>query len=234
MAKIERTRIYIQSGGRSPSRFMWFHNPKPNEMLMGISGLSSPSAVLDSEFPERIVSAGEMRNLRFLYTDAKKVLKPIDHITMHPDGTFHIRTRDEGLYIHELRRVEPVSPDTSPFLEFIVLSDRARMYASATDKPKTPNQVLTTQPDEAVQIMGVFSGSRYDLETVFAGMITGLGVKGGAPCLRLGSDTLKGLLYWQVQNPPEAIFSNRPRGTMLHFRYPVAADRFLVKSFLFS
>jgi hypothetical protein len=213
---------------------MWFHNSKPSEMLMGINGLSSTRAVLDSEFPERIVSAGEMRNLQFLYIDAKKVLKSFDHITCHPDGTFHIRTRDEDLYVHQLKRVEALGRDTPVFFEFIVLSDRGRFYASTTDEPKAPCLVLKIQRDATVQIMGAFSGARYDLESVFAGMIPALGGEAGAPAFRLRSGTLKGMLYWQVSNPPEAIFSTRPRGTLFLIRFPVGADRFLVKSFLFT
>ncbi len=168
--------------------------------------------------------------------DAQKVQKPTDHITCHPDGTFHIRTKDEDLYVHRMKRVEPLAADTPIFLEFIILSDRARNYAVRSAAAKTPSVVVRIRPDDVLQVRGVFSGARFDLESVMAATIATLRQRQAfaQPVIKLDGSTLKGLLYYEAVSPPEEVFAQRPRGTILSFKFPVGPDVYLVKAFLIT
>ena len=234
MARARPIRIYIQTEENRFARFLWFHNPHPNEMLMAISGLNSSTSVLDSEYPLREVSEAELVALQYSYADATRILRPVDHITCHPDGRFHIRTRDEDLYVHRMQRVEPLGPDTPIYLEFVILSDQAGHYNSTTKEPKNPHVVFKAQPEHLVVLRGMFSGARFNLEKIFGDTITSVTGDRNFSSIHVKGETLHGYLHWQALSLPDEVIKSRPRGTILSFKFPLAGDRYHIKSFLFA
>src|SRR5262249_23247247 len=163
--------------------------PRPDEMLMALSGLDSTTSILDSEYPVRDVSESDLLAMRYEYADAKSIRKPVDHITCHPDGRFHIRTRDRDLYVHTMQRVEPLGPDTPIFLEFTILSDKVRNYTSLVPELKAPCVPMRVHPDAYVAIRGMFSGSNYDLESTLVRTVAQATANQNPPYIRLLGNT---------------------------------------------
>jgi hypothetical protein len=227
--------VYIQAGNLPVCRFLWFHNWKPNEMLMGIYGLRSEQVVVKYMFPERVVTREELKGLTFNYSAMTEINKTIDHITCHSDGTFHIKTTgDEEVYTDTLKRIEPLGPDTPMFLHFIILSDVAEKYSNPTSKLKEPYTIIGTcdKQQEIIVIEGRFSGAKYELEEEMARNIFQWSPVAGM--VRLTSGTLKGVLCPQCRLWPQEVLRDRPSGTIVLFIFPVAQDQFLIKGFAFS
>src|SRR2546426_1675737 len=144
---------------------MWFHNYAPNEMLVGLHGATGQPATLRYIFPEYEVPTSQLSAVRYDYASAIKVDKAIDHVSCHIDGRFHIKTRDDqDLYIQSMRRTQPLGPDTSTFLEFIVCSHLASSYRPIEGKPKKPFAFVGLHDDQIVCLRSMFSGARYPLE----------------------------------------------------------------------
>ena len=177
---VEPTRVYFRRDSDF-SRVMWFHNNKENEMLIGFYGLSQKKPILKSIFPDRQVTLVDLKALSFSYAAIKSVNKKIDHITVHGDGTFHIKTiGGREIYMDTLKRVEPLGPYTPTFLDFIVLTHTPDKYKMTTTQPKKPSTWIDSQDDRIFIIEGKFAGANYEkLEKEMADRLAfDIGVKG--------------------------------------------------------
>ena len=236
MSRIEPTRCYLRNDDGSFSRFLWFHNHKPNEMLIGLSGLTSKRASLDYMIPDRVVSRDELQALHASYSDAIEVKKPTEHITCHSSGSFHIKTIDgNDLYVHKLQREEPLGANTSIFLDFIILSDLGKNYSCRTKSVKMPAVCFDVQPMDCIAIRGMFSGANYNLEKVMVGTVSKVTNQRAVfkRMIRLAGNTLKGILWYETTTVTEEI-PGRPSGTFVSFCFPTGEDSYLVKAFVFG
>ena len=108
------TRLYIRTNRREYRRLAWFHNHRPNEMLLGIYGQGGRPAVLAGMWPEREVSSNDLKDLGYEWKDMVKVGTVLDHVTCHADGTFHVKTSGGALaYSQTMKRTEPLGKETS-------------------------------------------------------------------------------------------------------------------------
>lgn len=233
MRRPSRITVYLQSEESRFARFLWFHNPKPNDLLLGISGLTTPTSLLDSEYPTREVTEAELSALHYEYKDAIRIMKPVDHITCHADGRFHIRTRDKDLYVHRMQRTAPLGSDTPIFLEFVVVSDQVSNYQSIEARPKNPSITLKVQPHHLLALRGMFAGLRYNLERVFNETVASVIGDQQPSRIHVKGETIQGLIHMQALTWPPAVVEARPHGTILSFKFPMAVDRYHIKSFLF-
>jgi hypothetical protein len=135
----EPVRLYIRRNS-DYAHLMWFHNNKPNEMLIGFHGLYQKQPFLQGIFPERQVTSSDLKDLPFKYSEIQPMNEKIDHITCHADGTFHIKTiGGKEVYSDTIKRVEPLGPDTPTFLESIVLTQMSDKYTMTTAEPQKPS-----------------------------------------------------------------------------------------------
>ena len=89
MPRNEPTRVYVRTADKQFAWLLWVHNNRPNEMLLGAYGLDGHPAIITYEFPERVHTRGEPRELKFHYEEASPVHLNIDHFTCHADGRPH-------------------------------------------------------------------------------------------------------------------------------------------------
>src|SRR5688572_28426242 len=163
MAIPDPTRFYARTQDGLHRAIMWVQNVRPNEMLLGFYGLNQNVSLLRGEWPDREVGPDEFTQ-RYRWEEMQNVGQRFDHITCHPDGKFHVKVAGGGVpYRHELKRVEPLGPDTPLFLEFMVLTDRIGNYQVTLEESKTPNCVVSATHDESLAFLGFFAGSKYDL-----------------------------------------------------------------------
>lgn len=228
------TNLYLRFPSGDHARLAWFQNNKPNEMLMNVYGLGGGVPIIRHEFPlveQRLTKTG---HVDYRYADAKQMNTTLDHITCHADGRFHLKTIDnKNLYIHEMRRTEPLGPNTSVFLEFILMTDMVDRYPVVPGPPKQPYVDVNVQPGTFVSIRAAFSGASHALEGHIAGVIDSM--SGGRPAvvpgISLKSGTLRGsLLVYKATASPE-MRRERPPGTVLSFAFPVEDGMWHIKTF---
>lgn len=227
------TRAYLRTKDDEFRPLFWVHNNKPNEMLLGLYGLSKTTPVLRCMWPERTLQTSELANVHYDYGNGIEVGAPVDHITCHADGRFHVKTKGGGeVYIQSMRRTEPLGPNTSTFLELILVSDLARHYAITKGRVKYPHVWFGLNHDRCFALRGMFSGTNYPVEPrMLATMAQFPGQHGG---MILTSGTLKGVLMGHPKTLGEEALAARPRGTLLSFKFPVGADVWHLKTFLFE
>lgn len=227
-------RVYLQSGEGRFARLLWFKNNKDNEMLMGFSGLSQKQPILSWTFPEFETDDEKVGSLTYNWKDAEKVEKRVDHVTIHADGTFHIKTKErEDLYIHEVKRPGAVGVDSSTFLEFIVMSDICRNYKCTAGSPRKGDMAFGIEQDHVLWLRGMFSGINYDLEDYALRLVGPENLRRGELTIRMPCRTLKGiLLFRNLGPPPRTSYGTRPPGTQAFFNLKVG-DKALLKTFMF-
>jgi hypothetical protein len=212
---------------------MWFHNTAANEMIMGFYGLSNKQGRLDFMFPERIVSKEELRWLNFSYFSIERIGEEADHITCHADGTFHIKTiGGKEIYRDTMKRQEPLGANTGIFLDFLIITDPAGNYRITTTEPKYPYLWIDSKEEQTFIMEGKFSGSNYPLEVEMGRRVATY--SNLEPGLLVGASTLKGVLWPRLVQIPEESFLNKPKGTIVLFKFPVANHSYLVKGFVFN
>ena len=147
-------------------------------MLIGFYGLHQKQPVLQGIFPERQVTASDLKDLPFEYSEIQAMDEKIDHITCHADGTFHIKTiGGKEVYRDTMKRVEPLGPDTATFLEFIILTQISNKYKMTTSVPQHPHIFIDHLDDHIFIIEGRFSGVNYkELEKEVVGRLGQIGV----------------------------------------------------------
>lgn len=230
-------RLYFQKGPDAFAPFLGFEEINSSELLFGVYGLDRKAPSLTVRFSDREVTDEELLDLQWEYKAARQMRAPADHFTCHQDGTFHLKAHRsvQPLYSDRLRRAEPLDPKTSRFLDFLVLSDRVEEYRCVVRHPKRPAIRIVAEPRAVVFIRGRFSGLEYNLEKEAEQETARIR---GAPHTVLAHtvswSTMKAVLMIQKQYPPSEVFQNRPRGTLVLFRFNVSEHRHLIKAFGFS
>jgi|SRR5215212_6996011 len=180
----------------------------------------------------RQVSSSHLKALPFKYIDIEHMNEKIDHITCHADGTFHIKTiGGEEVYRDTTKRVQPLGPDTPTFLEFIILTQMSDKYKMTATQSQYPHIFWDHLDDHIFVIEGRFSGANYkELEKEVAGRLGQIGVT-VSPGFSLNTSTLRGLLFVQAIKMSRDALTNRPDGTIIIFKFPISADKFMIKGF---
>jgi len=214
-----------------------FHNYSANQMLMEIYGLHGQKAVMTYVFPEKIVKEEELSAVDFLWPDAIEINKPIEHITCHKDGTFHIKTKSrKDLYVERMSHTRPIGPDVDAFLTFKILSEIAVRYQTVPLPLEEPNAWFSVPDNDALVMEGAFAGSKYNLEQEFGSTILHRSGKSGVavPVVRLMSGTIKGLFHCYTTPIPDKSYRNKPEGTFISFKFPVDNVSYAIKGFFFK
>lgn len=81
-------------------------------------------------------------------------------------------------------------------------------------------------------IEGKFSGANYQLEKEMVGRI--LGYLNPAGCIMLNGHAIKGILWARTILAKQENLDNRPKGTIILFKFPIANQSYLIKGFIFS
>jgi len=235
-AGMEPTRLYLKTSTGGYRRLLWFHNHRPNEMLMGTYSLTGGPAILGHEFPEYELDESELASVRYDHGQAVTVGQPVDHVTCHADGRIHVKTRTEARYVHAVQHVEPLGPNTGTFLRFIVITDLVQKYSSISGPPKSPYAWIQGDEQQLWLMQGAFSGKNYHLEADIAATIQHLAGDQAViqPAVQLVSGTLKGLVWGQPRVVPAEMLNNRPAGTIVSFKFPAAHSRWIIKTFIFQ
>lgn len=228
----ERTRGYIRTNSTFRSLF-WVHNNKPNEMLLGLYGLRTKVPTLRRLWPDRELRSADLKSIRYRFGDATEVGEHVDHITCHADGRFHVKTLGgETPYIHQMQRVQPIGAETSTFLNVQIVSDLCENYLNTSENPKPPSVLLGADADQFVSLRAWFSGAKFDLMPEVTAVLGGFHESAAVVTLEFG--TLRGVVVSTATRLTAAARDARPRGTLLSFNFPVAPDRWHVKTFLFD
>jgi len=226
--------VYLRTKEEEFRPLFWVQNNKPNEMLLGLYGVSATTPILRSMWPERTLETADLANVHYDWSSAVELGVPVDHITCHGDGRFHLKTRCGGdLYIQSMQRTKPLGPNTSTFLELVLISDLAQHYTASTRPVKYPHVWFGINQDQYLALRGMFSGVNYNVEQdMLATMAQYQGQHGG---IVLTSGTLKGVLMAHPKTLGEqARQTGRPRGTLLSLKFPVGPDIWHLKTFLFG
>jgi hypothetical protein len=134
-------------------------------MLLGAYGLDGHPAVITYEFPERIYTRGDPREVDFRYAEASRVRIKIDHFTCHADGRFHAKARESEVLYSQVEHVcESLGRASPPFLRVSVVSDELRLYAPISREPKKPHVWFRADPESIFAMNLVFSGVDYKLQ----------------------------------------------------------------------
>lgn len=123
------TRAYLRTPQKQYRPLFWIQNSKPNELLFGLYGLTETTPTLHCSWPEQTVPSGTPVQLCYAYQDAIDVGIPLDHVTCHADGKFHLKKKKgQEIYFQRMQRVQPLGADTPTFLDVTVVSDLAQHY----------------------------------------------------------------------------------------------------------
>ena len=202
-------------------------------MLLGIYGFSAKAPTLRQMWPERELEASELDAINYKFGGAMEVGTQVDHFTCHADGSFHIKTKDgKDLYIQRVPGTEPLGPDTSIFLQVILWSDLATNYSVVGGSVKDPRVCLDLPEDHCIPLRVMFSGVNYDVEQTMANTMAQFSGQHDRTVLKL--DTFKGCIAGQSIKLSDDHLANRPRGTLVSFKFPGADGKFRIKMFLFD
>lgn len=230
MPKPTRAYLKMQEGEFRP--LLWAQNNKPNEMLLGIYGLSAATSILRSAWPEQVVGKSDLPTIRYDYNDAVHVGIAFDHVTCHADGRFHLKMKDNStVYSHAMQRVQALGPDTSTFLEVFVVSDIASRYA-VSRKTKYPHIWFGISEHQYIALRGMFSGINFPVEQQMISTMSQFQRHSGGVVLTSG--TLKGVFIGGPSTISDQAQAGRPSGTILSFKFPVDAEHWHIKTFLFE
>jgi hypothetical protein len=100
-----------------------------------------------------------------------------------------------------------------------------------TTEPQKPHIFFDHLDNHIFIIEGRFSGANYEgLEKEVSGRLGQIGVI-IAPGFRLDASTVRGLLFVQALRMSQDALTNRPDGTIIIFKFPIAPDKFTIKGF---
>ena len=229
--KVPPTRLYFACTDGSHRPFMWFHEYSAREMMFGLYGLSSKTPRVSFQYRDRDVSAVEARALRFNYADRIPLDKPLEHITVHASGEFHVKLKDTvEPYTHRLQGMRPLDATTPQFLDFKVFTDVPGNYRKAAAF-KNPCVAIPCPENAVVAIDARFSGSQHDLEGSLLQEVQRTTGRSEYAAIRLNGAYLKGMLRPRVIPVDSAILTKKPRGAIVALFFPTQHQRFLVKAF---
>ncbi len=233
MPRNEPTRVYVRTADQEFRRLLWVHNNRPNEMLLGAHGLDGHPATITHEFPERLHTRGELREIKFCYEEASSVQFKIDHFTCHADGRFHAKARkSEVLYSQVEQLGEALGPASPPFLRVLVVSDTLYRYTGIRGEPKTPHVWFRADPESFLAMNLVFAGVHYPLEQAALATMAGRGRNAAGTVLVSG--TLKGVVWGNPRHISEEASAARPPGTILAFSWLRGPGRWGIKAFILN
>jgi hypothetical protein len=225
LAVPHRLRFYIQNAN-GYARFWRIQETKtsrdPFALTINIHGLNAIDATLIGRWPPRSYSNARLAGgIELPYLEMERLAYPAKHLTLHPDGTFHLRLADghDPPYLDRLRKVSPPGPLTAASarsLQFHVLSDRAERYRVVDARPKEPACVLPAREGEVVLMTTWASGADYDLESEVRREVGHLPVVKDIMVATWDS-TKVAFVQWR-ERPPSAAFASRHDGTMVSFR----------------
>jgi len=230
------THFYLKKGSNSYSKFLMFHNYSANQMIIEIYGLDGNKAKMTYVFSEKILKKEELSTVDFRWPDALEINKPIEHITFHKDGTFHIKTTNEAdLYVERMKHPTPIGPNVDAFLEVKLISELCERYQPVQLPLEEPNAWVSVPENHALCMEGAFAGVRYDLEGELAATIRH---RSGAntlitPIFRLISGTIKGVFHYYTSAIPPESYRSKPEGAFISFKFPVDEGNCAIKAFFF-
>jgi hypothetical protein len=233
---IRPTYFYLKKGSTSYSKLLMFHNYSANQMIIEIYGLDGSKATMTHAFPDKIVKKEELSAVDFRWSDALEINRPIEHVTCHKDGTFHIKTtNDADLYVERMKHPTPIGPNVDPFLDVKLVSELCERHQPVQLPLKEPNTWVSVPENHALCMEGAFAGVRYDLEGEFTATILH---RSGAntlitPIFRLLSGTIKGVFHYYTSAIPAESYRNKPQGTLISFKFPVDDKYCAIKAFFF-
>ena len=202
-------------------------------MLLGIYGLSVKTPTLRQMWAERELEKSELPAVTYKYSDATEVNHQVDHITCHADGRFHIKTKNHtDVYVHGVQRTEPLGPDTSIFLEVILFSDLAGNYSLVDGNAKNPHVWFGLLEDQCIFLRAMFAGINHNVEQTM--LDTMAQFSGPASMAVLRSATLEGCIIGYPMRLSGDALAAHPNGTLISFKFPVAEDKWHIKTFLFD
>lgn len=233
MPRPKSTRLYLRTNRTVYRRLAWLQNNRTHELILGLYGLTGDQAILRYMWPEREVTAAEFDSVAYDLDQAKKVDALVDHITCRADGTFQIQTKDyDKTIVHDVKRTEPLGPDTKVFLELMIKTDLVSAYALIDGPPKHPSVRMDVVAEQCVSFHAMFAGVNYDMDLELDEAMPKISKHHER--IRFHSKTLKGTLMGQQEKLPEQTRDTSLRGTFLSIKFPVDEKRWHMKSFLFQ
>jgi len=222
----------MRSGRTFSKIFQVFYNPdKPRDIYFAFYGLDGKSCDLFYEWPIKAVPAGEVR---FEYSEILPQSSGIDHFSFHPQGNsetavFHLKRRqnsdEELIYAHTMAAISDFSSTSPVFGEFIIQTDFPEFY-SAHNKLKEPNFKFNSDVGKLTIIRCTIFGKDYphtgpsklnNGESYFIEMFGDYSI------------LFKSRLFEVEGNNAR---ENRPRGTILTFRFSINDKESHLKTFL--
>jgi len=202
-------------------------------MLLGAYGLDGRPATITHEFPERVHTRGEPREIKFRYEEASPVDVKIDHFTCHADGTFHAKARDSEVLYSQVEHIgEALGPASPPFLRLLVVSDKLCRYVTISGEPKKPHVWFQADGEAILPVNLVFSGVKYPLEPATLRTMVSRGRSAGGTVLVSG--TLKGVVWGNPRQMSAEGGAARPPGTMIAFSWSRGPGRWGIKAFILN
>ncbi|HHZ83997.1 MAG TPA: hypothetical protein EYN60_08375 [Nitrospirales bacterium] len=233
MPRPKSTRVYLRTNRTVYRRLAWLQNNRTNELILGLYGLTGDQPILRYMWPEREIGAADFGPLAHEIGQAKKIDALVDHITCRADGTFQIQTKDyEHTITHDIKRTEPLGPDTKVFLELMIRTDRVSVYAPIDGPPKHPSVRMDVAAEHRVSFHAMFSGVNNDVDSELAATMPK--ASKNHERIRFHSKTLQGTLMGRQESLPEQTRDASLRGTLLSIKFPVDGKRWHIKSFLFE
>jgi hypothetical protein len=223
-------RVLIETPDGKLRPLLWFDSHKENELVWAPYGLSRKQSVLTYEWPEQNVPRNTKEEYRYYFRERMRRDLPLNHITSHLDGTFHVKsTHEPPIYIHRMRRTEPLGPQTNVFLECIVVSDVGMDYRADSRKLKLGSVSLPVPLGSGLRIHMAFSGRDFPLESAF---------KHEPKYEKLRREVtvgnFKAVFVASYHRPDVELTDDRTKGTLISFRFPLARGGDRLKNFIFE
>jgi len=229
--KAPPTRLYLACNDGTYRPFMWFLEYRPSEMMFGLYGLSSKTPRLSFQYRDRDVSVEEARAVRFNFDDKVPLDKPLEHLTVHVSGEFHIKLKDTTEpRVHKLWGSRHLDAATPQFLDFKVFTDLPQNYRAAIAL-KNPYVAIPCPENAVLAIDARFSGTKHDLEGSLLEEVRRTTGRSEYAAIRLNGAYLKGMLRPKMIPVDTAVLATRPPGAIVALFFPTAHHRYLVKAF---
>jgi hypothetical protein len=229
--------FYLEKAPNSFSKFLMFHNYSPNQMILEIYGLDGNKANMTHAFHGKIVTEEELSTVDFKWPEAVRIEKPIDHVTCHQDGKFHIKTTNKkDLYVERMKHAKRIGPDVDIFLQFKLVSEICERYSTVQLPLEEPNACFSVPQEQVLHMEGFFSGVRYNLEQAFSATVmhrTGIRTV-ITPVVQLISGSIKGLFHCYASPIPIESSRSKPDGTFMTFKFKGGEGKYAIKGFFFK
>lgn len=209
---------------------LWFRTRKPNELVWAPYGMMKKRSTLTYEWPEQNVPKNTREEYRYYFAARQMRDLPLDHITSHLDVTFHVKsTHDPPIYVHRMRRTEPLGPSTNIFLECIIVTDVAMDYRPDSRGVKPGSVVLPVPLGAGLRLHMLFAGRDYPLESALTHAPQYIQLK-----REVEVGHFKAVFVAAHHRPDVELAANRTKGTLISFRFPLTTGGDRLKNFIFQ